>query len=176
MGGIENARILLLSRGSQPAGLGNGHDLVGRFFMEHVRSDDVALIALADPDNLRPGLYFNRFGENGVRLPRGALSLTHDALRPERLVHVHFLLTPHFKSPGVESAKAIYGSLSRAEFPDRFGQHILNMLGDFESVIDAGYKTVFNDKEGLFGSLGKLDTLSLQISWHRGRTPRVVSS
>ena len=34
-GGIENARLLLLSNQVQTAGLGNAHDLVGRFFMEH---------------------------------------------------------------------------------------------------------------------------------------------
>ncbi len=34
-GGIENARLLLLSRGSHRHGIGNGNDLVGRFFMEH---------------------------------------------------------------------------------------------------------------------------------------------
>lgn len=34
-GGIENPRILLASRDSNPRGLGNGHDLVGRFFMDH---------------------------------------------------------------------------------------------------------------------------------------------
>ena len=36
-GGIENARLLLLSNRVQPAGLGNGSDLVGRYFMEHPR-------------------------------------------------------------------------------------------------------------------------------------------
>jgi choline dehydrogenase-like flavoprotein len=34
-GGIENPRLLLLSNASRPAGLGNHHDLVGRFFMDH---------------------------------------------------------------------------------------------------------------------------------------------
>lgn len=34
-GGIENPRLLLSSRDVQPAGIGNRHDLVGRFFMEH---------------------------------------------------------------------------------------------------------------------------------------------
>ncbi|MXP42000.1 FAD-dependent oxidoreductase [Altererythrobacter soli] len=34
-GGIENARVLLASKAVVPQGLGNGHDLVGRFFMEH---------------------------------------------------------------------------------------------------------------------------------------------
>jgi choline dehydrogenase-like flavoprotein len=35
MGGIENARLLLLSRDQRPAGLGNENDLVGRNFLEH---------------------------------------------------------------------------------------------------------------------------------------------
>ncbi|BAI76668.1 FAD-dependent oxidoreductase (plasmid) [Azospirillum sp. B510] len=36
-GGIENARILLLSNTVQAAGLGNGNDLVGRHFADHPR-------------------------------------------------------------------------------------------------------------------------------------------
>ncbi len=35
MGGIENARLLLLSRDQRAAGLGNENDLVGRNFLEH---------------------------------------------------------------------------------------------------------------------------------------------
>lgn len=34
-GGIENARLLLASDRVHPNGIGNDHDLVGRFFMEH---------------------------------------------------------------------------------------------------------------------------------------------
>lgn len=34
-GGIENARMLLSSNSLVPEGLGNEHDLVGRFFMDH---------------------------------------------------------------------------------------------------------------------------------------------
>jgi choline dehydrogenase-like flavoprotein len=37
-GGLENARILLLSRGRSAAGIGNAHGLVGRFFMDHPRA------------------------------------------------------------------------------------------------------------------------------------------
>ena len=37
-GGIENARLLLVSQGSHAAGLGNEHDLVGRYFMDHPRA------------------------------------------------------------------------------------------------------------------------------------------
>lgn len=34
-GGIENPRVLLLSNSVAPAGVGNDHDLVGRYFAEH---------------------------------------------------------------------------------------------------------------------------------------------
>lgn len=34
-GGIDNARLLLLSRQRRPQGLGNDRDLVGRYFMQH---------------------------------------------------------------------------------------------------------------------------------------------
>src|ERR1700730_8189082 len=46
-GGIENARLLLLSNQTQKMGLGNGRDLVGRYFMDHprIRSDIVRINA-----------------------------------------------------------------------------------------------------------------------------------
>jgi choline dehydrogenase-like flavoprotein len=34
-GGIETARLLLLSRSVEPNGIGNAHDVVGRFFQDH---------------------------------------------------------------------------------------------------------------------------------------------
>ncbi len=36
-GGIENARLLLASTDADPAGLANQHDLVGRYFTEHLQ-------------------------------------------------------------------------------------------------------------------------------------------
>ncbi|HEY0836938.1 MAG TPA: GMC family oxidoreductase [Azospirillum sp.] len=46
-GGIENPRLLLLSNRVQTAGLGNGHDLVGRFFTDHPRVKS-SVVRLAD--------------------------------------------------------------------------------------------------------------------------------
>ncbi|MEZ5650217.1 MAG: GMC family oxidoreductase [Burkholderiaceae bacterium] len=36
-GGIETPRLMLASRAAMPAGIGNGHGLVGRYFMDHPR-------------------------------------------------------------------------------------------------------------------------------------------
>jgi len=35
LGGLDNPRLMLASRDEHPSGVGNEHDLVGRFFMEH---------------------------------------------------------------------------------------------------------------------------------------------
>ena len=43
-GSIQNARVLLASNAQAPAGLGNDHDLVGRFFMEHFEMGGAQLI------------------------------------------------------------------------------------------------------------------------------------
>ncbi|MGE3741342.1 MAG: GMC family oxidoreductase N-terminal domain-containing protein, partial [Geminicoccaceae bacterium] len=60
-GGIENARLLLLS------GLGNYHDLVGRHFMEHLFLDDAAPVVGLGPSALfRP--YFRRMSAHGLQV------------------------------------------------------------------------------------------------------------
>ena len=47
--GIQNPRLLLASNSQAPNGLGNDHDLVGRFFMEHLEVKS-AFLWLQEPD------------------------------------------------------------------------------------------------------------------------------
>ena len=49
-GGIENARVLLISNNVDAGGVGNRHDAVGRFFMEHPHIES-GTILLAKPGN-----------------------------------------------------------------------------------------------------------------------------
>jgi choline dehydrogenase-like flavoprotein len=58
-GGIENARILLVSNTQAPAGLGNGNDLVGRYFADHPRV--VSGWVHFRPEWRRNKLYDNKF-------------------------------------------------------------------------------------------------------------------
>lgn len=47
-GGIETARLLLASNDVMPAGIGNGNDLVGRFFADHPIPGQVATLVVFD--------------------------------------------------------------------------------------------------------------------------------
>jgi len=53
-GGIENARLLLLSNSVVPEGLGNQHDTVGRYFMDHPSGKLGTLTAKAPHRITRP--------------------------------------------------------------------------------------------------------------------------
>jgi len=91
-GGVENARLLLLSDRVQKEGLGNEHDLVGRFFMEHPILN-AGRVVVADPaDSL--GLYdFHRDASLGHRV-LGVLSLTARAQRENKLLNLRVHLRP----------------------------------------------------------------------------------
>lgn len=91
-GGVENARLLLLSNGVQRAGLGNGYDLVGRYFADHPHLD-AAFLALTDPA-LSMELYDLRHDERGRRRPLGVLSIAADAQREHRLLNLRAHLWP----------------------------------------------------------------------------------
>lgn len=45
-GGLENPRLLLASTQHAPHGVGNGHDLVGRYYLDHPRTEALARVDL----------------------------------------------------------------------------------------------------------------------------------
>lgn len=82
-GGIENARILLCSDSVTPNGLGNDRDVVGRYFMDHLRGPVGAF------DVARSGALQKRFGRYGTRgnLFRAGLRLTGRVQEAEGLLN-----------------------------------------------------------------------------------------
>ncbi len=82
-GGIENARLLLLSNSVVPQGIGNQHDLVGRYFMDHP-SAKLGSIVTDIPDRLtRP---YDRSGGRGRAPTFPELCLSDEAVREKQML------------------------------------------------------------------------------------------
>lgn len=83
-GGIENARLLLLSDSVMPQGLGNQHDVVGRYFMDHP-SGKLGTLSTEAPHRItRP--YDRRRGK-GVVPSFPEIGLSRHAQRRHRLLN-----------------------------------------------------------------------------------------
>ncbi|GAC1656131.1 MAG: hypothetical protein NVS4B3_21580 [Gemmatimonadaceae bacterium] len=98
---IQNARLLLASNGKATAGLGNAHDLVGRYFMEHIEMPGAELV-LAQPESAKVKIYALEFGRTKAR---GELALSAQAQREHGLLNGTASLGPG--APG-ESAKSTF--------------------------------------------------------------------
>ncbi|MCP5304315.1 MAG: GMC family oxidoreductase [Chromatiaceae bacterium] len=87
-GGLENARTLLLSNRSIPAGLGNQHGLVGRYFMEHPHLPAFGEIVVAALQKL-PTTFYGRVKVDG-RHATAAFNPSDRFLRERRLLNATF--------------------------------------------------------------------------------------
>jgi choline dehydrogenase-like flavoprotein len=81
-GGIENARLLLASNRQLRNGLGNEHDLVGRFFMEHLHVAAGHIIASPAAGDRQ---FYRRHSSNGIQVG-GVVIPTADAQDTHRLL------------------------------------------------------------------------------------------
>jgi choline dehydrogenase-like flavoprotein len=136
-GGIENARLLLASDAVRPAGLGNDHDLVGRFFTEHPRFE-AGRIVPADP-GLEVRLYEIHDGAYGSI--RGYLGLSPDTKREEGLLDVQIRLAPVYdeayeaarRSGAIRSLRTLLEGASEREVPDELSDHVRRVLADLQT-------------------------------------------
>ena len=129
-GAIETARLLLVSSDSQPAGIGNNRDLVGRYFMEH---PDVAVGYLIP----NPGLDRSAFrlyehqcaGEH--HMVEAMFRLSDSALRTERLLNAVLRLRPTYRSgmtAAVQSAQVIRRSMHHGVATPGLARHALGTI------------------------------------------------
>ena len=116
-GGLENARLLLLSNDVASGGLGNDRDLVGRYFMDHprcrigtVRGSDATRQARrhARPRDPCPSPFYPH------------ISLTDSAQRSHRLLHARAreFAVERDAPKGVASLRALRASLRGPRAPD----------------------------------------------------------
>lgn len=128
-GGIENPRLLLLSRRVHRNGLGNDHDLVGRFFAERM-SARTGYIGGASPELIgRASLYPVHEAAPGVRV-QGALRVLDAVQRERQLLNCAFFLLVRDQSMMVEavrSAATLAKARKRRPLPEGIAGHLRNI-------------------------------------------------
>jgi len=130
-GGMENARLLLLSNDAQAEGLGNGSGLVGRYFMQHIEGT-VARILAVDSQVIQR--LFARHAVEGVDM-RAELSIAAAAQARHGLLDAGFTLNsePDY-GPGYEALGAILKDLRRGHWPDELASRLRTLMSDLGSV------------------------------------------
>jgi choline dehydrogenase-like flavoprotein len=100
-GGVEVPRLLLASNHQLPAGIGNGHDLVGRYFMTHVAGLVGTAYLDVNPSTVAQGYLRDA---NGVYVRR-RITFSAEAQRRERIPNVSLQFHhPPVDDPGHGSA------------------------------------------------------------------------
>lgn len=93
---IENARLLLVSRDVQPNGIGNGHDVVGRYLMDHTGCC-VAKVCAEGVDIIARRFGFFGVGYNGrAHMFMHGLALSPRVQEEEKLLNAAIYFAPQF--------------------------------------------------------------------------------
>lgn len=138
-GGIETPRLLLLSRGVEFAGLGNRHDLVGRYFMEHPHPDAGGVLITGDIGRFDPYVRREVDGE-GVVLAFGPSA---DAQRRLRILNSSIAVGGPLRfapTAGWDSLTKLARAFEQGHWPASVGTHVRNLLRDFDGVLREGLR------------------------------------
>ncbi len=143
-GGIENARLLLASNRQRPGGLGNQHDLVGRFFTDHPYVSPGYLEP--GPGDFPPGRCVLQSYEADQRDSdwHGAWGLCTHILREEGLNGAclylvprpkHKTTAPYWSRGGRAVTHLIEVLQGRDRLDGRLGDDLAALLGDLPNVL-----------------------------------------
>jgi choline dehydrogenase-like flavoprotein len=141
LGGIETARMLLCNDHVISAGLGNQHDLVGRFFMEHLG------ILPAEVLDLRQDGWQRAYDDlfRGDRQVRCGLTASFEAQEQEEILNSMLMFgqrNVERQSDGYRSLAEIRKQVTQGEFPEDLGEHLYNIITDLDGLVRGLYEKV----------------------------------
>lgn len=131
-GGIENARLLLLSNTVTPNGLANRHDVVGRFFMEHLRSKST-VVHFGDPFSMKR--IFNKYQHKKNHYLLGLRTSKNVQKNKEILNAGAMFYFEGNPDSATHSAANIAKSIKTGHIPNEFNKKILSVISDFDELI-----------------------------------------
>ena len=163
-GGIENARLLLLSNRTRPNGLGNEHDLVGRFFMDHP-SFRLGVFTPYDRNLFRSaGLYDHHLSDGACAM--GKLTFREEVMRREEMLNICVTLTPRgrsYESPAVKILKRLTDAQSAIAAAQLVGKEFRTLARGWDEVLARCYDKItkrklrYFDNKGGWSRLGKAE-------------------
>lgn len=130
-GGIENARLLLTGNGGR--GLGNEHDVVGRYFAERL-SLSVGHVVLNRGEAVDDAAFFFRRGDVA-----GVVRVADGVQRDKALLNCAFSLVPRaaaFTTPAVRSLFTLRKAMARRPLVDGVPAHLRNVVTGLGDVVD----------------------------------------
>ncbi len=153
-GGIENARLLLASNKVQSCGLGNGNDLVGRFFMDHPRlySGNIRFTQEWSRNKLSDVKYHYMnaaVAAHGTHIAH-QFALTEEVLQQEGLLNARVWFSSVFPGEGSEGAQALFrikqALLQKDQEDWSLTKDILTMVANPIDTIGYGYTRLFQPR------------------------------
>ena len=156
-GGIENARLLLNSTGTCPAGLGNEHDQVGRFMMNHPKNY-CGILHLKEPVESLP-YYFGCLHEGFAGY--GGLRFPEKELAERGLMNSYVRLEPLFPWSDSEGIEALVLIAKRSKFfVDRMRKKSRKELVELRDYAETGDDSdLQNSRLSIFGFIPLLFTI-----------------
>jgi choline dehydrogenase-like flavoprotein len=159
LGGIENARLLLL------AGLGNEHDLVGRFFMDHPTARCRLDAAPGSAHRLRA--YDVRQVDGGAVVQ--TIVLPEETLERQQLLNGGFFIVPALDREvrAVQSARTLAAAARRRRLPAGVRSDVRNVVVGIDAIAVAAHRRLarsaplLRPTTRLSRRFGLLDTLGV---------------
>lgn len=135
LGGIENARMLLNADRVQPGGIGNDHDLVGRFFMDH---PGIAVGSAIIVNQAWKTAYLQHRHE-GTEIrhavaPSDAVQADAAILNIAAIFGEVWKVRPYAK--GYTALRELKDQLRAWRWPDKLGHHLWQILTDLGGVVE----------------------------------------
>ena len=155
-GALENARMLLAANKQQKNGLGNQHDVVGRYFIDHFMVHG-GVLAPYDPQVFNHVNLYDLHWVKGTPI-MGKLSLAPEVRKREGLLNSSTYLLPchstyMLRVRSRESAAALTSALSQGKLPEHALEHVGHMVAGVKHMANALHRKVVVKRPFYFSSI-----------------------
>lgn len=179
MGGLEVPRLLLLSNKIQSTGLGNGNDLVGRYFMEHPHLWCSAFF----PANIKVSNATALYGifKKHQTAVMGKIALSEHTLRNEKLLNWVTSIHPDYDlsyrnfmgydKPGVAACIEIKNNLKKKAPFAEIIRHFGKLSADPKSILQFIYRTTASHYKNIFDRARQITVYRLNPMMEQAPNP-----